>query len=133
MDQEKIHYILTYFSNLMSHDEKLALKHNMYMSKSSDNITLRNMMAEKGWINNDPETLNLLKYGYEEFERNVVKRILTETPDQVFFNNCPQCGKLARTPQAKQCRYCAFSWRCDKEYLKFFKIYFPYFSFNIQK
>lgn len=110
MDKEKIHYIITYFSNLITDNEKLALKYQMYMSKSSDNIIMRNMMTEKGWINNDPETLDLLKQGYEEFERNVVKRILTETPELVFFNNCPQCGKLARTPNAKQCRYCSYSW-----------------------
>ena len=25
-------------------------------------------------------------------------------------NNCPKCGKLARTPKAKQCRYCFYNW-----------------------
>lgn len=113
MDKEIISYIIRYFANLMTNNEKLALKHNMYMSKSSDNITLRNIMTEKGWINNDPEALNLLKQGYEEFEMNVVKRIMLETPEKVFFNNCPKCEKLARTPYAKQCRYCGNAWRSE--------------------
>jgi len=113
MDKEKINYIIYYFGQLMTDNEKLALKHNMYMSKSSDNMTLRNIMTEKGWISNDTETLSLLKQGYEEFEMNVVKRIMTETPEKVFFNNCPKCEKLARTPYAKQCRYCSHTWRSE--------------------
>lgn len=113
MDKEKTEYIIRYFSNAMTHHEKLALKHQMYMTKSSDNAVMRNMMIKKGWINNDPEVTDLLKQGYEEFESNVVKRIMEETPEKVFFNNCPQCGKLARTPYAKQCRYCEYSWRSE--------------------
>lgn len=113
MDKEKINYIINYFGHLMTDHEKLALKHNMYMSKSSDNITLRNMMTEKGWINNDPEVINLLKQGYEEFEINVINRILSETPEKVFFNNCPKYEKLTRTPYAKQCRYCGYTWRSE--------------------
>lgn len=88
MDIEKVDYIIRYFSNLMTNDEKLALKHQMYISKSSDNTTLRN----------------------ETFKTNIVKRIMNETPEKVFFNNCPKCGKLARTPQAKQCRFCSYNW-----------------------
>ncbi|MFC5873793.1 hypothetical protein SAMN05443633_101274 [Chryseobacterium arachidis] len=113
IDKETISYIISYFGNLMTNNEKLALQHQMYMSKSADNKTLRKIMTERGWINNDPETLNLLKQGYEEFEMNVVKRIMSETPEKVFFNNCPKCGKLARTPYAKQCRYCSHSWHTE--------------------
>jgi len=93
-----------YFSNLMTHDEKLALQHQMYIVKSTDNKAIKDMMKEKGWINNDPQILNLLKNSYEEFQINVAKRMMNETPEKVFFNNCPKCGKLARTPYAKQCK-----------------------------
>ncbi|MBB4806992.1 hypothetical protein HNP38_002288 [Chryseobacterium defluvii] len=110
IDKEAANYIRNYFSNLMTNDEKLALKHHIYTYKSSDNPTMRKMMLEKGWINSDPEIINFLKNGYEEFELNVAKRIMAETPQKVFFNNCPKCNKLARTPYAKQCRYCGYSW-----------------------
>ena len=116
MDKETRGYIMNYFGNLMTDAEKLALNHIMYMSKSSDLPVMRKIMTEKGWINNDSETLDLVKNGYEEFEINVVKRIMTETPEKVFFNNCPKCGKLARTPLAKQCRYCGNSWREESEF-----------------
>ena len=114
MDKESINYIIRYLSNLMTHDEKLALQHQMYIVKSTDNKAIKDMMKEKGWINNDPQILNLLKNSYEEFQINVAKRMMNETPEKVFFNNCPKCGKLARTPYAKQCRYCKHSWRAEQ-------------------
>ncbi|WP_294241031.1 MULTISPECIES: hypothetical protein [Chryseobacterium] len=110
MDQEIVKYIIRYFSHLMTEDEIAALKYQMYMYKSSDNEKQRKIMTEKGWIRQTPETDNLLQNGYEEFEINVAKRIVAQTPEKIFFNNCPDCGKLARTPSAKQCRYCGFSW-----------------------
>jgi hypothetical protein len=27
-----------------------------------------------------------------------------------IINTCPQCGQLARTPLAKQCRHCGHDW-----------------------
>ena len=99
MDQETVKYITRYFSHLMTDDEKAALKYQMYMYKSSDNEKQRKIMIEKGWIRQTTETDDLLRKGYEEFETNVAKRIVTQTPE-----------KLARTPVAKQCRYCGLSW-----------------------
>ncbi|WP_185151030.1 hypothetical protein [Chryseobacterium panacisoli] len=61
-------------------------------------------------MSSDPEATNLLENGYEIFKQNIVKRIMSETPEKVFFNNCPKCNKLARTLYAKQCRYCEYSW-----------------------
>jgi len=111
MDKEVIDYIRNYFGNLMTDDEQSALKYHMYTSKTSEDSQMRQMMIERGWINQDPEVMKLLKNGYEEFEQNTMKRIMAETPEKVFFNNCPECGKLARTPLAKQCRHCGHSWR----------------------
>ncbi|QBA23739.1 hypothetical protein EU348_22175 [Chryseobacterium indologenes] len=110
MDRETIDYIIRYFSKLMTKDEALALNHHMYTLKSSENTRMRNIMIERGWINSDPEVIQLLEHGYDFFEQNVVTRIMKETPEKVFFNNCPKCHKLARTPRAKQCRYCGYNW-----------------------
>ncbi|MBT2622252.1 hypothetical protein [Chryseobacterium sp. ISL-6] len=82
MEKETVDYIKNYFSNLMTNDEMLALQYHMYIQSTP-----------------------------EEFELEVAKRIMAETPEKVFFNNCPKCYKLARTPRAKQCRYCGHSWR----------------------
>ncbi|MBO9691416.1 hypothetical protein [Chryseobacterium sp.] len=94
----------------MTENETLALNHHMYTLKSSENTRMRNIMIERGWINSAPEVTKLLEHGYETFEQNVVTRIMRETPERVFLNTCPKCHKLARTPQAKQCRYCGYSW-----------------------
>ncbi|RXM41502.1 hypothetical protein BOQ62_00035 [Chryseobacterium sp. CH21] len=110
MDRETINYIIRYFRKLMTDDEALALNHHMYTFKSSENVYMRNLMIKRGWISSDPEVTKLLENGYEVFEQNVVTRIMTETPEKVFFNNCPKCHRLARTPYAKQCRYCGYSW-----------------------
>lgn len=110
MDKETANYIKSYFSNLMTDDEKLALKYQMYTYKTEDNPKMRKMMVDRGWISERPDIKEYLKDGYEEFELNVAKRIMEETPEQVFLNNCPKCNKLARTPYARQCRYCGNNW-----------------------
>lgn len=114
MNQETAHYILKYFSRLLTPDERMAIKHSMSLQKLSnsnhDHSTLTKFYQEKGWLSTDQNVLNLLKEGYEQFEVDVANRILAQHPEKVFLNNCPQCGKLARTPQAKQCRFCGFSW-----------------------
>jgi hypothetical protein len=61
MDKETSNYIRNYFSNLMTDDEKLALKYHMYTYKASDNTNIRSMMIEKGWISSDPEIIKFLK------------------------------------------------------------------------
>ena len=113
MDKDSINYIIKYFSNLMTHDETLALQYKMYILKSTDNKAIKDMMKEKEWNDNDPKILDLSRNSYEEFQINIAKRIMNEAPEKVSFNNCPKCGKLARTPYAKQCRYCKHSWRAE--------------------
>ncbi|WP_073064142.1 hypothetical protein [Chryseobacterium oranimense] len=94
----------------MTDDEKLALKYHMYTYKTESNPKMRKMMVDKGWISEQPNIKEFLKDGYEEFELNVAKRIMNEVPEKVFLNNCPKCNKLARTPFARQCRYCGNNW-----------------------
>ena len=81
MDKETARYIRRHFPNLMSDDEKIALRHNSFIE------------------------------GYDNFERKVAKRIVQQNPGKVYFNNCPKCNKLARTPYASQCRHCGHTWR----------------------
>lgn len=110
MDKETANYIRNYFSNLMTDDEKLALKHHMYTYKTEDNPKMRKLMVEKGWISEQPELQKFLKDGYDDFELKAALRIITESADKVFFNNCPKCKRLARTPYARQCRHCGHTW-----------------------
>lgn len=111
MDKEISHYIIRYFSDLLTDHEKLALRYHMYADNVKEDSAMRKMMIKRGWITQNEDAINLLQNGYEEFELEVAKRIMKEEPEKVFFNNCPVCHKLARTPYAKQCRYCGNSWR----------------------
>lgn len=94
----------------MTDDEKLALKYQIYTYKTEGNPTMRKMMVDRGWISEQPDIKEYLKDGYEEFEFNVAQRIMQETPEKVFLNYCPKCNRLARTPYARQCRYCGNNW-----------------------
>jgi len=92
----------------------MAIKHTTSSYKlqhsTSDNASLTKIYREKGWITSDETVLNLLKDGYENFQLKVASRIVEQSSEKVFFNNCPKCNKLARTPYARQCRYCGHSW-----------------------
>ena len=114
MDNDTAKYIITYFSDLLTSSEKMAIKHTISKFKlehtTSDNTHLTRIYQEKGWLTSDQTVLDLLKDGYDNFELSVAKRILQVNSNKVLFNNCPKCNKLARTPYAKQCRHCGFNW-----------------------
>lgn len=114
MDTETAKYIINHFSNLLTSEEKMAVKHISSMFKfehsSSKNPNLKKKYLENGWLTSDQSVLDLLNDGYDTFELNVANRIMVQSPDKVFFNNCPKCNKLARTPYARQCRHCGHQW-----------------------
>jgi hypothetical protein len=112
VDKDTAVYIIEYFSDLMKPSEKAALRHHRHTIKSEGDDSERRtkLYYKTGWLSDDPEVLNLLKDGPDQFMINCAERILKESGDKVFLNFCPNCGKLARTPAAKQCRYCQYDW-----------------------
>lgn len=113
MEIEKAKYIITYFSNLLSQEENIAIKHTNSCIIRGDDFekpTIRNFYLKHGWITEDQKVLQLLLNGYDNFQIQTAKRILEQNPDKVFFNECQKCGKLARTPFARQCRFCGHNW-----------------------
>jgi hypothetical protein len=61
-------------------------------------------------LSEDPQVRELGAVGQEAIVRRAVQRILTEHKGEVILNHCPKCGKLCRTPRAKQCRSCLHDW-----------------------
>jgi hypothetical protein len=66
-----------------------------------------------------PEVQAALADGPETFRQRVRDRLLSEYAGQVFINRCPNCGRIVRTPQARQCFWCGFDWHVPSGSLNF--------------
>ncbi|HVW98178.1 MAG TPA: hypothetical protein VHA56_19560 [Mucilaginibacter sp.] len=109
---EKAEYIIRFYSSLLTSQEASALRHHRSTIKLEgiNTTPLTRTYLKVGWLSDDPAILNYLNEGYMQFLLNCAQRILADHPDKIYFNFCPTCGKLARTPFAKQCRYCKEEW-----------------------
>jgi hypothetical protein len=103
-------YIVIHYHHLLTLEEKLAYKHHLTTEKAENSNEDFGKMLMSRWGTTNKEALNLLEGGYNDFKKNVANRILAERPKEVFINNCAKCAKLARTPRAKQCRFCGHDW-----------------------
>lgn len=110
---ELIEYIFEYYSEYMTNNEKKAYNHYLVNKKFGNRENLHPKLIELKEKNliNDLEILNLLKGGIDDFRKNVAIRIFNENKVNLKLNLCPKCSKVARTPEAKQCRFCFYSWR----------------------
>lgn len=112
MDQETARYLRTCYQNLFTPVERGALNHAIYSAKleAYGRDRWEKIYLEKGFISDDPAVLALLTDGFEVFERNAADRILSVHGHRIYLNRCRKCDRLARTPKAKQCRYCGYRW-----------------------
>jgi hypothetical protein len=111
------HYVTRFYDHLMTVGERKARTHlfgTMKASKGRSDETAQHQTQKhkiySRMLSNEPGVLDLAKNGYEEFELRTAARILRDCGDKVFFNYCPICGGLARTPTAKQCHNCGHDW-----------------------
>jgi len=58
----------------------------------------------------DPSVFGALAEGKRRFMSQAAARVLQRNGAAIFVNRCPACGKIVRTPQAKQCRWCRHDW-----------------------
>jgi hypothetical protein len=61
-------------------------------------------------FSDDPDVLTLANEGFEAFLMRAAERIFEQHRYEILFNHCCRCGALARTPKAKQCRFCGNDW-----------------------
>lgn len=108
---ELTRYIVTNYPNLMTFKEKAAHKASFADEKAEalEPGNLQTMLRER-WASSDLEVVALLKNGREEFLRDVRDRILREHANEVFLNYCSKCGALTKSPKARQCPKCFYSW-----------------------
>jgi len=124
MTEEHAIYAFVYYGRLMTEHEKLAKSHLIATAKTTLGRTDPAAQAEaKGsnmdhlrrFLSDDPNVLALARDGYQAFVLHTGQRILHEHADQIVFNLCPECGRIARTPKARQCRHCGFDWHDERE------------------
>ena len=104
-------YIIIHYHHLLSDNEQAAYKHHITSEKALNASESFGKVILNKWGTEDEDVLDLLKDGYDKFKKCVSERILREVPNEVFINDCPECGKLARTPKARKCRFCGHDWQ----------------------
>lgn len=109
-DPDLANYIFWYCSGFMTEEETQANKSLIYLSKTSHNPNMQASAKQKGWISDDPKILAMIADGFEPFKAKVVSRIWQEHRHALRLNLCPQCNRITRTPQARQCRFCLHDW-----------------------
>jgi hypothetical protein len=117
MNPQLAYYVVRYYHNLMTDVESRANSHLMATLKAThgrDDLAAQQEAKQKEFydrmLSEDPEVLALSKEGLQTFRMRTATRILKDHSTEVFLNCCPQCHGLARTPTAKQCRFCGFDW-----------------------
>ncbi len=112
MDKELRTYLIEKCRNWMLPEEikalgQIELKESEIYSTEKSKFAQKKMELVYGI--GDEKTDELVALGKEKLSNKIAERLLKENSGIV--NKCPNCGKLARTPKAKQCRYCGHSWR----------------------
>jgi hypothetical protein len=118
MDTLKAGYVIQYYKHLMTMQERLAHRHLIGTAKATHGRTDAAAQSEvantshppRDLLSNDPEVLQLASDGIDAFMVRTAQRILDEHSDEIDFNYCPRCGALAKTPKARQCRFCYHDW-----------------------
>jgi len=103
----------------MTEPERLADRHLVLTFKTTRGRSDNNAQQQarnsarhplRELFTDDPDALALARDGYDAFVLRTGQRILSENRDAIFLNYCPQCKGLARTPKARQCRFCGHDW-----------------------
>ncbi|UPK69987.1 hypothetical protein [Chitinophaga filiformis] len=102
-------YIYEYCLQFQTENELKAHKTLMCLSNNPSEPMLA-MMRKKGWISDEQVIREMIADGPHELKRRVVERIWREHKDVLPLNLCPKCNLIARTPQARQCRFCGHDW-----------------------
>jgi hypothetical protein len=118
MELEKARYIFAHHRHLMNKQECLAHRHLMGTVKITRGRSDAAAQIEAAkcrshlhdLLSEDPQVLDLARHGFDAFVFATAERILAEHADKLTFNYCCQCGRLARTPKARQCRFCHHDW-----------------------
>lgn len=110
-DSELTRYVWNHFSDRMTDFEREVGNAIIGREKAARaGAKLAHPLAVGWGRTDDPEINAALADGAEVFRRRVCTRVLTEAAGELFVNRCPQCRRVVRTPQARQCFWCGLDW-----------------------
>ena len=113
LEPELIDYIFNFHQNYFTREERLAQRHlhgEMKFGSIEELIQEKKERRMERYATDDPEALQMVQVGFGQFKRMVVSRIWAAHGTELSINRCPKCGRAARTPQARQCRFCLNDW-----------------------
>ena len=121
MNTNLVGYVMSYYRHFMNQEEKRAYSHltgtmkaTLGRSDVGAQEETRNHRPFSRWLTDDPAALQLSSEGWQVFLERTANRIFAEHQKDIFLNCCPRCQKLARTPTAKQCRFCGLDWHSSQ-------------------
>ena len=107
MDEHLASYILSYYNHLLTSEERATIQ-NFGRQWKSEHRSIFESAADK--IAVDAKLRALFAESVRPFNERLCERVLREHLEELLLNYCPRCGALAKTPTAKQCHKCFFSW-----------------------
>jgi hypothetical protein len=111
MEKEVIDYIITYCTGYFLPTEAKALRRVLNLPDPNPDFSFVADQAkvERLYSLTSKRVQSLVDLSKEALCEKVALRIYHKHKDEII-NLCPRCDKLARTPWAKQCRYCRLDW-----------------------
>lgn len=106
---ELVDYIFDFEYKFMNIDERFVAR-RIVINPDNPSESLREVARMKLEWKNSEIVKQMLADGFDAFKDRVVKRIYANHKHELTLNLCPACGKIARTPLAKQCRFCFHDW-----------------------
>ncbi len=116
MDEELEKYLLAQCREWMLPEEIRALNRiglTVHGEKVTRAAALTEFIMEANFGFMDEKTNRLVDLGEQGLNRAIAERLLIDSGNKII-NTCPKCGHLARTPKAKQCRFCGHDWHFNK-------------------
>jgi len=121
METDEAKYVFHNYGHLMTPKEARAFNHIGGTMKATMGRSDPSAQEEakagsthfRRLLSDDPEVLLLARDGYDAFVLRTGQRILRDNQDRIVLNYCPRCKGLARTPKARQCRFCGHDWHTE--------------------
>lgn len=110
-DLELTRYVWDHFALLMTEFERRVGRAIIGRWKATHaGVPPSHPLWTRWGATDDPAIEAALADGSEVYRRQVRIRLQAELGDEVFVNRCPACGRVVRTPKARQCFWCGHDW-----------------------